>query len=207
MTNDTQERPVLLLDIDGVLNLIPRPLWDEKGKRVINHEPIARDHVEHRTTIYDEGLVTPYRLRIPADAVALVSQLAEVFDIHWYTMWNEAAVRVFGPLAGLPAMPYFECDWFEGGRAMDASGAPDWMRKELWKAKTPLIEKHIGQRPFCWIDDDTNPADIWYLDDYAEVGPFRLITVEPETGLTQAVVDEALAWAAGRLSPLEEIAS
>jgi len=206
MTNDTQERPVLLLDIDGVGNLFPPTLWDEKGKRIINSQPVTREHIVHRASL-DDFQTSPYCLRIPTDLPELVAQLREHFDVHWYTMWNEAAVRVFGPLAGLPAMPYFECDWIEGREILHDSGAPDWMRKEVWVAKTPLIEKHIGQRPFCWIDDDSNPADIWYLDDYAEVGPFRLITVEPETGLTQAVVDEALAWAAGRLSPLEEIAS
>lgn len=205
MTNETLERPVLLLDIDGVLNLFPKPLYSKKGKRY-GAEPVKRKHTKHRVRLTDDQEY-PCALQIPRDAAELVGRLNEHFEIHWYTMWNEHSDRVFAPLAGLPAFTHFECDWAEGLLTLSRSLAPDWMLKEVWTAKTPLIEKHLGTRPFVWIDDDSNPADIWYLEEYATVGKFRLITVDSHTGLTQAVVDEAIDWAVNVLPHQEEYAS
>jgi hypothetical protein len=45
-----------------------------------------------------------------------------------------------------------------------------------------------------------------YLETYATVGPFRIITVASHNGLTQAVVDEAIEWAQS-LTIQEEVAS
>lgn len=197
------DKPILLLDIDGVLNLFPRALTI--GQRVKGEPyPEIRDHAVHRVTLHDEQ-TRPYMIRIPDDAPALIAQLVEHFDIRWYTMWNEAANRVFAPLAGIPEFEHFECDWTSGRMVYFASGAPEWMDKFIWVAKTPLIEGYVGDRPFVWIDDDSDPVDTMYLNDHANVGSFHLITVEPHTGLTQAVVDEAIDWARTLAKPPEEI--
>ena len=197
------DKPLLLLDIDGVMNLFPRPLTF--GKRAKGEPyPEIRDHAVHRVSIHDEQ-THPYMIRIPDDAPDLISQLQEHFEIAWYTMWNEAANRVFAPLAGIPEFTQFECDWTRGRLAYFASGAPEWMDKHIWIAKTPLIPTYVGDRPFVWIDDDSAPVDTMYLNDYTDVGPFHLITVEPHTGLTQAVVDEAIDWATALVRFPEEI--
>ena len=207
MTN-TEERPVLLLDIDGVLNLFPQRLsMGAHLKGTLTNAPshTLRDHTAHRVRL-DDDQEHPYMIRIPTDVASLVSQLQEHFDVHWYTMWNVSADAVFAPMAGLPSMPYLLCDWTLGQEILTESGAPVWLRREVWRAKTPLIETHIGQRPFCWIDDDTTAADDLYLETYATVGPFRIITVASHNGLTQAVVDEAIEWAQS-LTIKEEVAS
>lgn len=197
------QKPALLLDIDGVMNLFPRALTAVQRAKGDPY-PEIRNHAVHRVTLSEEQ-TNPYMIRIPADAPSLISQLAEHFDIHWYTMWNGSANRVFAPLAGIPEFPVLECDWDLGTYRYRLSGAPKWMDKHIWVAKTPLIERHLGQRPFVWIDDDSSPVDTMYLNDHAAVGPFHLITVEPHTGLTQAVVDEAIDWARTLARHPEEI--
>lgn len=197
----TIERPVLLLDIDGVLNLFPR--FTIQGGAVIDR--VTRQTDRHRVRL-DETQKSTYLLNIPADARSLVTQLAEHFDVHWYTMWNDAADAVFAPLAGLPSFPYFECDWVDGREAFEKIWSPAWMRKYIWIAKTPLIPRYVGARPFLWIDDDTGPVDTLWLRDHPVVGEFNIITVEPHSGLTQAVVDEAIEWARS-LTIKEDIAS
>lgn len=197
------DKPLLLLDIDGVLNLFPRAM-SVKQRVKGDPYPEIRDHEVHVVRLSDEQ-EHPYRLRIATDVAVLIEQLVEHFDIRWYTMWNEAANRVFAPLAGIPEFPVFECDWVEGRKTYWASDAPEWMDKHVWIAKTPLIEGHVGQRPFLWIDDDSEVVDTMYLEAHANVGPFQIITVAPHSGLTQAVVDEAIDWARSLVASTEEI--
>lgn len=202
-------KPALLLDIDGVCNLFPRALTSTQRAKGEPY-PEIRDHGVHRVTLSDEQ-THPYMLRIPSDLPGLVSQLAEHFDIHWYTMWNDSANRVFAPLAGIPEFPVLECDWEDGRvqywkRTMGQQ-TPLGLLKQVWIAKTPLIEQHLGDRPFVWVDDDSSGYDDFYLDNYAEVGPHHLITVTPHTGLTQAVVDEAIDWARTLANHPEEISA
>jgi hypothetical protein len=188
----TDERPVLLLDIDGVLNLFPQPRT--MAERVKGTAPEMREHEVHRVRL-DDYQTVPYMIRIPSDLPSLIAQLSEHFDIHWYTMWNESANRVFAPLAGVPTFPHFECDWVAGREEFEAARSPEWMRKHIWIAKTPLIPGYVGSRPFLWVDDDSNEVDTLWLESHPGVGAFQLITVESHSGLTQAVVDEAVEWA------------
>lgn len=197
------DKPILLLDIDGVMNLFPRALTTLQRVKGDPY-PEMRDHEVHLVTLSEEQK-NPYRIRIAKDAPALIAQLQEHFDIHWYTMWNDAANTVFAPLAGIPEFPVFECDWTAGRSRYWLSGAPEWMDKHIWIAKTPLIPEFVGDRPFVWIDDDSEVVDTMYLNDYTDAGPFHLITVEPHTGLDQAVVDEAIDWARTLASHPEEI--
>jgi hypothetical protein len=213
--NMTPERPVLLLDIDGVLNLLPQAVFPEKTEKGAlgggllpvqpEYLPITRPHSEHLVYLSPEQKF-PYLVSIADDTAFLVNQLVEHFDIHWYTMWNESAAAVFAPLAGLPEFPHFECDWSDGEDVLHKSNTPKWLRKLVWTAKTPLIEGHLGTRPFVWVDDGSNDADALYLEEHANVGEFMLLTVEAHTGLTQNVVNAAIEWARS-LTMQEEVAS
>lgn len=188
------EKPVLLLDVDGVLNLLPG--WGKQKVRV------TRDHRMERLWLDEPSLTDPdkplsMQIRIPLDAPALVEQLAEHFDIHWFTMWNEDARNVFAPLAGLPDFPMLRADWNLGLDVFDAlTPRPNTtLRREVWVGKTPLIEGHLGTRPWVWIDDDATRTDDWWLAKYAAVGEHLIIPVKPHEGLTQHTVDKAIAWA------------
>ncbi len=71
-------KPLLLLDVDGVLAVVPA-LSDDVGDRPV--------------------------LSLPDDAGEWFARLAEAFDIVWATTWFDMANRVIGPRLGLPALP------------------------------------------------------------------------------------------------------
>ena len=79
-------RPVLLLDVDGVLN-------------------------PHGTVKCPKGF-TEYDLFPGEEPVRLspahgewINELQQVFDIAWATAWNDDANRLLAPLLGIAALP------------------------------------------------------------------------------------------------------
>ncbi len=186
-------KPILLLDIDGVLNLLPKR-W---GYKPIQVEPVSRPHRRERIRPGDDGV--HYVVNIPLDVVDLVEQLATEFDIKWFTMWNYDAPDCFAPVAGLPHFEHYYVDWNMGREILKGQGYTLQETKEIWVAKTPFIPGYIGTTPFVWIDDDTTPTDTDYLFERG-LTDFRIITVEPNLGLTQDTVNTALAWARARAS-------
>jgi hypothetical protein len=180
-------KPVLLLDIDGVLNLFPG-WWD--GTPVTRPVSPARARVgEHL-----------YGLQIPTDAPDLLDQLDEHFDLRWYTMWNQNAWR-FAEAAGLrQRFGHYTCSYESGKNVLMAwadgdEDEYDTLTRLLWTPKTPLIPGYLGSRPFVWIDDDTTLHDDMWLSAQPNIGDFLLITTEPHEGMTQKHVDNAIAWA------------
>jgi len=73
-------RPLLLLDVDGVLIVVP----DASGAVDADAEPV---------------------LALGPEASEWFGQLAEAFDLMWATTWVELANRVIAPRLGLPPLP------------------------------------------------------------------------------------------------------
>jgi hypothetical protein len=80
------DRPVLLLDVDGVL-LVVRTSWTEGEDDDLDLEP----------TLHPE-------------ASEWMAELAEVFELVWATTWEDLANRVVAPALGLPPLPAIEFD-------------------------------------------------------------------------------------------------
>jgi hypothetical protein len=81
-------RPLLLLDVDGVLC----PLGDRGGEELVEIEagvPYARYSIE-----------TPGR----------VDRLSSSFELTWATAWEHEANNVLAPLFGVPPLPYIRFD-------------------------------------------------------------------------------------------------
>jgi len=76
------ERPILFLDVDGVLMVATSVMLSDG------------------TWSPDVGLVP--------DAAAMLAQLAVAFDIHWATRWGESANSQLSPELGLPILPVVE---------------------------------------------------------------------------------------------------
>ena len=78
-------RPLLLIDVDGVLLVVRSSLTDDD--EAIDDEP----------TLHPE-------------AGAWLRELAEVFDLAWATTWEDLANRVIAPSLGIAALPAIEFD-------------------------------------------------------------------------------------------------
>ena len=78
----TPPKPLLLVDVDGVLN----PL--------VRIAVFPRDFAEHRL----EG----FRVLLSARHGVWLNALADRFDLVWATTWEDDANRLIAPLIGLP---------------------------------------------------------------------------------------------------------
>jgi hypothetical protein len=80
----TRPRPLLLLDVDGVLLVVRATLGED-------------DEADYEATLHPE-------------AGAWLAELARSFDLAWATTWEDLANRTIGPALGLPTLPAVEFD-------------------------------------------------------------------------------------------------
>lgn len=128
-------KPLLLIDVDGVLN-------PYKAHRC------PEGFVEHE--YYDED-GSSYDIRLNPEHAAWLAELAEVFELVWATTWEHKANEFIAPNLSLPQLPVIEFD----------QGATGYNR--TWKLVT--IVEYIGDRPAAWIDDELfRDAKLWAQD-------------------------------------------
>lgn len=167
-------RPLLLLDVDGVLcpvrdNTRPGGYYaPAPGFRCERYR-----HSESGETI---------EIWVSDENRRRLERLAACFEIVWATGWVQNANRVIAPLHGLDQLACVELVWSEELRGQTAS----------WKL--PAIARHVGEeRPCVWIDDDLRPdAERWAA---RRRGPTLLVPVDHRVGLTDEAVEAALAFA------------
>ncbi len=129
-----QGKPLLLVDVDGVLSLWGFP-------------PDARPDGSFRAI---DG--TPHFLS--AEAGRHLHALAEAFDLVWCTGWEEKANWYLPHALGLPEpLPYL---------SFDRHVAPGGTTPGHWKLAA--IDAHAGDRPAAWIDDAHNEACEAWVD-------------------------------------------
>lgn len=120
------KRPLLMLDIDGVLSLFGfHP----------QHPPAGSFHAI-------EGI--PHFLS--AAAAPQLQRLSSVFDLVWASGWEERANDHLPALLGLPSpLPFLTfAREGEAGSSMRAH----------WKLHA--VDSYAGSRPLAWIDDAFN---------------------------------------------------
>lgn len=186
-------RPLLGLDVDGVLNCFGS-IWTD----------------EYDAVAWELPPYTPPQggstLRVPRGTTERLCTLAERFDIVWCTMWEETAHPAFvGKIGGIgticdcaPFDPEPDCEC--GG-----TGVRPWPvvsfrgavfdGRSTWKL--PAVKAYIGDRPFAWLDDDLfADAFEWAHDRETRLGiPTRLVRTNPAVGLADEHVAELLRFA------------
>ena len=128
----TSRKPVLLVDIDGVISLF-------------GFDPDVRpeDRPEGSWHVV-EGIAH----FLSSTASAHLQRLGDWFDPVWCSGWEERADEHLPLLLGVPRLPHLSFDRNPG------RGNGHW--------KLTAIEAHVGDRPLAWVDDALDEAcDEW----------------------------------------------
>ncbi|MFC6081057.1 HAD domain-containing protein [Sphaerisporangium aureirubrum] len=169
---DQDDRPLLLLDVDGVVNpQLPRSKAWRRYRCVVDNER--------------------YNVRLNPEHGEQLLRLSERAggQLVWATSWDHHANVHIGPRLGLPRLPVITMD--------HASQWRTW-HDPLVMYKTPKVARYVAGRPFVWFDDDFRAGDQLHLEEHPDVGEFLLIHVDPRRGLTTEHLAEAADWLAER---------
>ncbi|WP_424532153.1 HAD domain-containing protein [Sphaerisporangium viridialbum] len=165
------KRPLVLLDVDGVLNPARRhSLWLRRHDCVLDGQT--------------------YRILLNRRHGRQLAELARDADaeLAWATTWEQHANDHISPRIGLPSLPVIKVNSDPGSRAGE-------------HFKTRHVAEYVAGRPFVWFDDSLGTPDWQYLKDHPGVDEFLLVEVDPMTGLTDRHLARAREWLAGRATP------
>jgi hypothetical protein len=157
-------QPLVLLDVDGVLN--PRRRSSLRFRRY----DVVTAGESHRI------LLDP---RHGAKLVALARDTGA--ELVWATAWGQHANNEISSRIGLPHLPVITV----AGDLVSGAG-------EHFKSRP--VAGYVRHRPFVWFDDELTSADQDYLSAHPGVGAFLLIDVDPRTGLTDRHLAQARDW-------------
>jgi hypothetical protein len=134
LTPKQQQRPVLFLDVDGVISLFGFSPGDGQALPGALH---WIDGVAHC---------------IPDTVGERLIRLADAFELVWATGWEERANEHLPFVLGLPfgALPCLTFD----GRAV--FGSAHW--------KVDAIDEFAGERPAAWIDDNLDETCVAWAE-------------------------------------------
>jgi HAD domain in Swiss Army Knife RNA repair proteins len=164
------DKPLLLVDIDGVLSLFGFPA----------HAP--PDGSVH----FIEGI--PHFLS--AGAAEHLLGLVSVFDLVWCSGWEEKADEHLPHLLGLPrGLPHLSF-----ARRGDAGVGTAEAKSLRGHWKLDAIDAYAGTRPVAWIDDCIDDACREWAA--ARETPTLLVQTSAAQGLTEREAARLKAWAA-----------
>jgi hypothetical protein len=168
---DTSERPVLFLDIDGVISIFgfPQGFGLAAGSASFEQRPPGALHSINGVLHY-----------ISSDCSLHLERLRERFELVWASGWEETANDYLPHLLGLPQeLPYLSFD----GRVR--AGAAHW--------KIDAISEYAGEaRAVAWIDDNLDEScHAWAR---ARPAPTLLIETVRSEGMLDTHVRLLLDW-------------
>jgi hypothetical protein len=159
-------KPVLYLDIDGVLN-------PEAPSR-------PEEFTEHRI-----GRMT---VRLSSRHAEWLAELRERYELVWASTWEEHANTYIGPLLGLPELPYVALSAYRYRPDDPRLPVTQHPRKRKW---APIL-RHADGRRFAWVDDVIPFRARRQAWPHRGI---RLVPVAPADGLRRRHVDALLTWA------------
>ncbi len=170
-TGRAAQKPLLLVDIDGVLSLFGFP----------PHAP------PEGSLHFVDGI--PHLLSSTAARHLLA--LVSLFELVWCSGWEEKADEHLPHLLGLPrGLPHLSFACCEGTGDAGVSAAGQSIHGH-WKLAA--IDAYAGERALAWIDDCIDGA----CHAWAQVraAPTLLVQTSPEQGLTEREATQLRAWA------------
>lgn len=166
-------KPVLLLDIDGVVNsLLAKPPsmgWPKEAWREAVYESNTNEFpllwsapvIDYLSTLHDQDRV----------------------EIRWHTTWQEQAPE-FGKIVGLPEFPVADAPEARANQGLLAKQQILKAKPVWWKYNTAervLTDEH---RPLIWIDDDLfSNVPKTYRNGLGQLGKILLLCPDGQTGL------------------------
>jgi hypothetical protein len=172
-------RPLLLVDIDGVVSLFGFPP---------HAAPAGSFH-------WIDGI--PHFLSSTAAAHLLA--LSEIFELVWCSGWEERANEYLPTLLGLPAaLPFLRfAPAVRASSGVAGSGAERTTRGH-WKLDA--IDAYAGERALAWIDDCLD-AEACHTGAAARAASTLLVQTDAAVGIAAEHVEELRRWATAPGSP------
>ncbi len=159
------EKPLLMVDIDGVLSLFGVSILADADPRLAEGSFHSIEGIPHF---------------LSATAAAHLLGLRPLFELVWASGWEDRANDHLPHLLGMPAgLPFLRFS-----RSVGRSNA-HW--------KLDAIEDHAAGRALAWIDDALNDeCHAWAQQRSA---PTLLVQTEPQRGLTEREAGLLENWA------------
>jgi HAD domain in Swiss Army Knife RNA repair proteins len=180
------ERPLLMVDIDGVISLFGGGLGGQAGNGIGGTARARPDGIFSAI----DGI--PHFLSSAA-ATHLLS-LAEAYALVWCSGWEEKAEEYLPRLLGLPAgLPFLRFERMTGSPPARAGRSIDGH----WKLDA--IGAYAGERALAWIDDAFDGScHAWAAKRPA---PTLLVETDPSLGLTSKEAQLLAEWALAPTRP------
>lgn len=150
-------KPVIFLDIDGVINVIP----PRKG----NPENLPHLKVWNEWKTVE---ILTYPITYSPELIAHLNRISKKAEIVWLTTWREQAVKDFAPVVGLDVFRFIDPKGSEypWGSMSSFNGVIPEMR--WWKLNGVLEHMDAIGTPFVWLDDDLRSQTKKYVKKLAE---------------------------------------
>lgn len=178
-------KPVIYLDVDGVLNAIPfnvnklrKAGWSDWQKSKVPSPIEGDDRVFPFWTSKEMG-------------AALLSLDC---DIEWLTTWGDEADTHVADLVGLPrGLPVTST--IDTYREARPSSGLFVVNSFNWKLEILIKDQQENPRPFIWIDDDAiDFAAETYLKEQLPDATYHLVKTRAASGLTKFNVGGIRKW-------------
>ncbi|MFH8384454.1 HAD domain-containing protein [Kitasatospora sp. NPDC018058] len=157
-------KPLLFLDVDGVLN------------------PVC----PHPDAGFDSHTLLGYAVLLAAEHGLWLRELSGTYELVWATTWEEQANTHIAPAIGLDPLPFVRFTGY-----VPQPGDPRVPLMGLFSARkwAPLL-RYADGRPFAWVDDVIPSRlvrrSLWRRDRL-------LLPIDPGQGLERRHVDRLLA--------------
>lgn len=169
-------KPLLFIDVDGVISTYGFA-GNRQDPRFQAGPAVDKPNPQSGTFHMVDGI--PHHIGEGMDR--RIKALLPHFESVWATGWGERANDHLVYLLKMPGE--LEVVDFDVAPSTDGSGH--------WKLDS--LTARAGSQPAAWIDDGHNEACLAWAA--ARDAPTLLISTDPFEGLTDAQVDELIAWA------------